>query len=357
MTDQRKKTGVLPLEFPRTPHGSDDDIIVVAGDIGGTKTNLAMYKSTAAGMKELRQQGFASRDFKSFEEIIRIFLDHEDARRADRICLGVAGPVMNARVQTTNLAWNLDAAAIASETGILRVALINDLEATSYGLAGLQETELVTVHQASSLLPGCAAVIAPGTGLGEAGLFWTGSGYIPFATEGGHSEFFPRDSMDLDLYGWLVEKYGVVSWERLISGPGLTNIYGFLKEALHRQEPPWLAAEVQGADAGAVITRHGLAGDVPICQEALRMFVRFLAHESTSLVLKYKATGGLFLAGGIPPRLVSLIGSPELFYSHFLKSDRMEDLLEKVTIRVIMNPDCALIGAAYYGAYGVTEQG
>ncbi|HUX84609.1 MAG TPA: glucokinase, partial [Chitinophagaceae bacterium] len=297
----------IPLEFKRSPHGPQDDITIVAGDIGGTKTNLAVYHATSRGMDLVREQRFASRDYPSFEAIIRAFLSGAPSGTIDRICLGIAGPVLGGKVQTTNLAWTLDSGQIAQETGIRDVGLINDLEATSYGLAGLQPAELLPIHKPETPLPGCGAVLAPGTGLGEGGLFWTGKGYLPIPTEGGHSEFFPRSSMDVELYQWLAAKFGVVSWERLISGPGLTNIYRFLREELHMEEPAWLAPQVDREDAGAAITQNGLSGAAPICQEALRHFVRFMAEESTSLVLKYKASGGLFLAGGIPPRLVSLI--------------------------------------------------
>ncbi len=343
----------VPLEFQRPPHGPGDDIHIVAGDIGGTKTNLGLYHSTSSGMQLVREQRFASRDYPSFEAIIRAFLDSNPQGKIDRICLGIAGPVISGKVQTTNLAWVLDSQQIAGETGIREVGLINDLEATSYGLAGLKPGELQSIHQPETAQPGCAAILAPGTGLGEGGLFWTGKGYLPIATEGGHSEFFPRTSLDVELYQWLAAKFGIVSWERLVSGPGLTHIYRFLKEEIHMEEPAWLAPLVALEDAGAAITQNGLGGAAPICQEALWHFIRFMAEESTSLVLKYKATGGLFLAGGIPPRLVSLISNPALFRNHFLKSDRMEALLEQVPIHVVLNPRCALLGAAYYGAYSM----
>ncbi|HVB02864.1 MAG TPA: glucokinase [Chitinophagaceae bacterium] len=347
----------FPLAFPRSPHAAKDNIIVVAGDIGGTKTNLALYRSTNAGMHSIREQTYPSRDFRTFEEIIRLFLSSSNTDKPDRICLGIAGPVLDRKVQTTNLAWELDSGEITRETGISQVALLNDLEATSYGLAGLNDQDFVSIHGPQTAVPGNAAIIAPGTGLGEAGLYWDGSHFHPFATEGGHSDFFPRSKIDLEIYQYLQGRFGIVSWERLVSGPGLTNIYFFLRDKYGMKETSGSMEEIKGDDAGAVITRMGLDSSSQVCEKALKLFTGYLAHEATSLVLKYKATGGLFLAGGIPPRIISLIRDKTVFYDQFLQSDRMKELVESVPVKVIMNPKCALLGAAYYGAYGMPDLG
>lgn len=326
---------------------------MLAGDIGGTKTNLALFTEKEGRMEQLQETSYPSRKYDKFTELIREFLQENDRLRPARICLGVAGPVMNGKVQTTNLSWEVDSGEISRETGIGSVALINDLEATAYGLAGLADDDFFTIHEGNaSRLPGNAAIIAPGTGLGEAGLYWDGKAYHPFATEGGHCEFSPRSEEDLELYRYLKEKYGIVSWERIISGPGIFNIYRFLLEIKKREEPSWLGRELEQGDPAAVISNTALEQGLPICKETMEWFVRYLACESTSLVLKLKATGGLFIGGGIPPRILAFL-KEGTFYHTFLQSDRMEDLVSSVPVRVILNDKTALIGAAWYGAFSV----
>jgi glucokinase len=187
--------------------------------------------------------------------------------------------------------------------------------------------------------------------LGEAGLFWDGNYYHPFATEGGHCDFAPRNNFDFELYSFLQKKFGHVSWERLVCGPGIVNIYQFLRDEKKRNEPEWLKEKLNGEDEAAVISGHSKQSE--ICNETMQLFVRYLAYESANLVIKLKATGGLFIGGGIAPQLITLF-QDNAFYSSFCQSGRLNYLLEKVPVKVILNPKTALLGAAYVGSNQLT---
>ncbi len=225
--------------------------------------------------------------------------------------------------------------------------LINDLEATAYGLAVLTNNDAVVIHKGSDKPSGNAAIIAPGTGLGEAGIYFDGELYHPFATEGGHSDFAPRDNLDFKLYEYLQNKFGHVSFERVVCGPGIVNIYQFLKEENHLEEPAWITEQIEQGNSAAFISKH--IDQSALCNETMRLFIRFLAHESANLALKMKATGGLFIAGGIAPQFIPLFERYH-FNAAFTSSGRMNHLLEKVPIRIILDPKTAMLGAAYYGA-------
>lgn len=340
----------VPLSLSRLGQGGL--LTVLAADVGGTKTNLACYRADGYRVELLCSGSYPSRDYSSFEEIIHRFLAENPGRDPRRICAGVAGPVLDGKVAITNLDWSLDIADIRKASGIGEVTLINDLEATSYGLAGLSSSDLFIIREGEAGLKGNMAVIAPGTGLGEAGLFWDGKAYHPFATEGGHTDFAPRHTQDLDLLQFLQEKVGVVSWEHVVSGMGIHHIYEFLRDTGQLEEPDLLKQKLaRTQDPTALISEAAAQKEFEICRETMRIFVRFLAHESCNLVLKIKATGGLFLGGGIPPKIIPML-LEERFYTHYLNCDRMQDLVGSVPIQVILNDKTALVGAAYYGAYG-----
>ena len=232
------------------------------------------------------------------------------------------------------------------------VVFINDLEANSYGLAGLQSNELAAIHTINTKSTGNIAIIAPGTGLGEAGLYYDGKKYHPFATEGGHSDFSPRTEQDIDLFRYLQQHYGHVSWERVLSGPGIHAIFTFLTTVERKQIPAWLAEQLQDGDPTPVISNAAIHQQEPVCLETLQLFVRYLAMETASLCLKLKATGGCYLGGGIPPKILPLLQTGE-WYKHFLDMGRMKDLLEQIPVYVVLNDKTALLGAAYYGAYNM----
>lgn len=326
--------------------------VVLAGDLGGTKTNLSFYRATDDKLEPLESKRYASDDYPSCIEVLKQFLADTRQSAVDRVCLGVAGPVLNGKVELTNIGWSLDEAGIRKQLGIEKVTLINDLEATAYGLAGLSAGDYVTLHTGDENSTGNMAIIAPGTGLGEGGLYWSGKNHFPFPTEGGHTGFAPRTETDIELLRSLQKKYGVVSWEKVVAGPAITDLYTFLRDHHQHKEPAWLSQALEDPEeAPAAISTAAIEKKDDICVEAMQYFVRYLAYESANLVMKLKATGGLFIAGGVPPKIAPLL-QDKSFYKHYLDCDRMQHLLEPVPIRMVTNDKTGLIGAAYYGAYG-----
>jgi glucokinase len=231
------------------------------------------------------------------------------------------------------------------------VAFLNDLEATAYGLGAIQSNELVSLNNTASV-EGNIALISPGTGLGEAGLYWDGNAYHPFAAEGGHSDFAVRTEQDIDLYRFLRQQFGHVSWERLVSGPGIHNIFNFLTTVEHKNIPAWLTEEMKKDDPSAVISNAALHQHEPVCVETLALFSRYLATEAASLVLKLKATGGCYLGGGIPPKILPVVQTAE-WITNFTSAGRMKSLLDQVPVYVILNQKLPLLGAAHYAAFSI----
>lgn len=345
------KKPLLPLAFAKTFKKTDAPLTILAGDAGGTKTNMALCRVTADGITILREGRYASQEYTSLTDIILQFTGKE---WPDRICVAVAGPVSAGKVKLTNLSWQLDSQAMSTALKT-PVAFINDLEANSYGLAGLQSTELATLHASTGKPSGNIAIIAPGTGLGEAGLYFDGSQYHPFATEGGHSDFAPRTEQDIELFRFLQQQHGHVSWERVLSGPAIHTLFTFLTTVQRKKIPDWLADQLQDAeDASPVISNAAIHQQEPVCLEAMHLFVRYFAMEAASLCLKLKATGGCYLSGGIPPKILPLLQSGE-WYKHFLDMGRMKPLLEQVPVYVVLNGKTPLLGAAYYGAYNMGQ--
>lgn len=345
-----KEQTTIPMAFPRRSGLTDKSITVLAGDVGGTKTNLALYKATANEISPVLESTYHSGNYSSGLDMIQAFLSENPGSKPDRICLGVAGPVLQGKVEITNLPWGLDSADIRNITGVPHVSLINDLEATAYGLAALNSDDFITIHPGSNGA-GNMAIIAPGTGLGEAGLYWDGKAYHPFPTEGGHTDFAARTPLDRELFEYLEKKYEIVSWERVIAGPGIHDIYRFLCDVKKRTEADWLKEALEKEDPSAIISESALEEKDPVCIETMQLFVRYLARESCNLVLKMKATAGLFLGGGIPPKISPLL-QKNIFYNNFLDCDRMQHVVKKVPVKIILNNKTALMGAAYSGAYG-----
>jgi len=338
----------VPVAFFQNAQAEKKPLNILAGDVGGTKTNMALYRADKEGLTVQREKRYASKDYHSLADIIN---DFTGGTLPDRICAAVAGPVLDGKSHLTNLSWELDSKALGAALKI-PVSFINDLEATAYGLAGLKEEEKVTIAPGAPGAKGNIAIIAPGTGLGEAGLFWDGQGYHPFATEGGHSDFAPRTDLDIEFFRYLQQQFGHVSWERAVSGMGIKNIYHFLTEAKNEKIPDWLQQRLEKEDPAAVISEAALKHEDPVCAETMEIFVRYLATESASLVLKHMATGGLYLGGGIPPKILPLLQDAS-WEKNFDNNGRMHDLSEKVPVHVIMNDKMALLGAAHYGAYNM----
>lgn len=330
---------------------------VLAGDVGGTKTILAIFSVRNGEFSLLRSQRFESGGYKKFTDMLEAFLQQEEKNSIRHICLGVAGPVFANRVKLTNLSYTIDADEIAAHFGIADVSLINDLEATGYGLCLLPKEHIHTLISPQEKPYGNMAIIAPGTGLGEAGLYFDGKEYHIFPTEGGHCDFAPRTAMDMALYHYLQNRFGVVSVERVLSGPGIISIHDFLVQELER---PASSHYLEGFNAAgekqkpAVISKAAIENKEAVCVETMELFVRYLARESSNLVLKIKATGGLFLAGGIPPKIIDLL-TTDLFRTSFLDAGVMTQLVEKVPLYIIQNEQTALLGAANYAAFGAEK--
>jgi glucokinase len=338
----------MPLEmslFHRTNAGGDG-VLILAGDVGATKTLLCLCKYVRNELHVVDEKKFPSKSYSSLTKVIKEFLPGKETPTV--ISIAVAGPVTKGTANLTNLKWIVNDQELKNETGAEEVFLLNDLEATAYGLAELHPEDFMVIHEGDETIGGNIGIIAPGTGLGEAGMYWDGIAYHPFATEGGHCDFAPRSEEDIALFKSLHKQFGHVSWERLISGQGIVNIYTFLKE--HRKNFK-SALDISGApDPAAFITEHAKLGDDNLCKEAIGWFLKFMAFESANIVLKMMATGGLFIAGGIPNKIRKLI-KPADFMLFFKQSGRLNDLLEKIPIRVVLNERTALLGAIRRGRF------
>ena len=341
----------LAISLNKKPH---KNAIVLAADIGGTKINLALCSLKNNRPEILATAKFLSKDYTSIDVVIKQFLVDNKSLKPTSICIGAAGPVSDNNVSFTNLSWVVDGAELAKQTGIKNVVIINDLEATAYGIACLDETDFCTIQKGNQITKGNIAIIAPGTGLGEAGMYFDGTFYHPFATEGGHSEFSPRTAMDIELLQYLQQQNSIVSWEYLVSGPGAFSIYQFLRDIKNMEEPQWLSAALSTGDKAATISKAAIENKADICTKAMQLFVKYLAQETANLVLKFKATGGIFLGGGIPPKILPLLNQT-LFIDTFKQTDRMHDLINATPVKVVLNDKAALLGAAYFALYSFND--
>lgn len=322
--------------------------MILAGDIGGTNTRLALLEMEDKWPRVIVEQTFPSREHKSLDEIVRQFLG-EHGLTIKRACFGVAGPIRNRRSKPSNLPWVVDADQLATLFGFDAVTLVNDLEANAFGLVALEAKDFAVLNEGAPESEGNTAIISAGTGLGEAALHFEGKMHRPFASEGGHADFAPRNELEIELLRYLIPQFHHVSYERVLSGPGLLNIYTFLRDTGRGEEAAWLADEMQEADPSAVITRAALEGKSELCMRALDLFVSIYGAEAGNLALKVNATGGVFLGGGIAPRIIDKLKSPA-FMEAFTAKGRMRPLLEAVPVRVILNDMTALVGAALCGS-------
>jgi glucokinase len=316
--------------------------MILAGDIGGTHTRLALFERDPH--EPLALAIYPSREHAGLEEIVVAFLAEHPAD-LDGACFDVAGPVRNGRVKTTNLPWIVDARQVADNIGLPSVELVNDLAATAYGIAELTTADLETLRSGDPSIGGTLAVIAAGTGLGEAGLIWDGKRYHALATEGSHSDFGPRSDLQVDLYTSLASTDSHVSYETVCSGIGLFTLYRFLRARSRTQEPAWLTSAIRSGDAAAAISSAGLTGRDAVCAEALDLMVSIYGAEAGNLALRLLATGGIYIGGGIAPRIL-----PKLRQCSFLDSltakGRFRTMLEQIPVHVILNEHAGLFGAA-----------
>lgn len=326
--------------------------MILAGDIGGTNTRLAFFPPRGEWIPTV-EQVYPSRAHARLEDVLRTFLEAHRVRPI-AACFGVAGPVRDGRCLTTNLPWVVEATALGKLLGT-SAWVINDLEATACGLATLEPSDIDTLQEGTPQPTGNMAIIAAGTGLGQAGLVWDGTTHRPFATEGGHASFAPLDAADDALLRWLRARHEHVSWERVVSGPGLLALYAFLRESqagCQQADDDPISRE---PDPGAAITRAALEQTNPSAVTALDWFVRLYGAEAGNLALKMMATGGLWVGGGIAPRILPKLRSG-LFLEAFRAKGRMRPLLEAMPVRVILNDRTALRGAARYALLRIATE-
>ncbi|MGA8739654.1 MAG: glucokinase [Terracidiphilus sp.] len=327
--------------------------MILAGDVGGTKVHLALYDFTDGKLSQTRDKQFPAREYSGLEEIVKEFLGTDKVTAA---CFGVPGPVRDGRLRLTNLPWTLDSRELAKNLGIDHVFLINDLEANGYGVAELGAEQIYTLSDGDASQIGNRGLIAAGTGLGEGILAWNGRIHVPYPSEGGHTDFGPRNEEEIELLRFLQRKYsGRVSYERVVSGMGLTNIYEFLRDGRGMEEPKWLADKIAEAhDPNSVITEMALSAKSEICAKALDMMVSIYGAEAGNLALKVLSVGGLYVGGGIAPKILEKL-KDGTFIKAFQDKGRLSQLLINMPVRVILDSGSALIGAASYAEARAAE--
>ncbi len=331
--------------------------MLLAGDIGGTKTILAVYSAENGPHTPVRQQVFASASYDSLEAIIREFLT-QAAVQIDSACFGVAGPILAGRAQITNLPWVIDSASIAATFGWSAVHLLNDLEAVAYAVPALKAEDVHVLSAGQAVPGGNLSVLAPGTGLGEAYITIDEGRFVAHGCEGSHASFAPMNEQQIALlrYLWDVKGFDHVSHERVCSGGlGIPNLYAFLKDTGYAPEPAWLRDALATCnDPTPVILSGALDPErsCELCRTTLDLFTSILGAEAGNQALKVMATGGIYLGGGIPPRILSKLQEPA-FLAAVRRKGRFQGLLTDIPVKVILNPQAGLLGAA---AYGLNQQ-
>jgi glucokinase len=326
----------------------------LGGDIGGTNTRLAFFEGTPDSLRPIQVEIFPSAHFAGPAEIVRKFLEtHKQSVEA--ACFGLPGAVVNGRVETTNLPWVVDSRHVAAELGIEQVQLINDLYANAHGIALLADSDFVVLNTGIPNASGNRALISAGTGLGEAGLYADEQGaYHPFASEGGHADFAPRNDLEMELLRYLLGRFEHVSYERVLSGPGLHNLYQFLRDTGRGEEPTWLAEQIARGDPPAAISKSALEGTSEICVQALDIFVSLYGAEAGNLALKMLSTGGAYVGGGIAPKIIRKLSST-VFMKSFTAKGRIGGVLKEIPVRVITNDKTALLGAGRVAALSLAK--
>ncbi|MGD2126038.1 MAG: glucokinase [Desulfobacteraceae bacterium] len=319
-------------------------ITVLAGDIGGTKTNLGLFTVGKRRPREKVIESFPSREASDLETIIERFLDKHPVS-VQSACFGIAGPVVKGRSRTTNLPWEVSELGLKRRFVWMDVRLINDLAATAEAVPLLQRREFAALNKAKARKEQNLALVAPGTGLGEALLVFQDGEYIAISSEGGHTDFSPTNEAEIGLWRYLRERFGHVSVERVLSGPGLVNIYSWLRDSGRSREPVWLKRRFKEMDPARVITETALQQEHPLCVQSLNVFVSILGAAAGNLALTGMSTGGVYLGGGIPPRILPAL-KQDLFMKAFVDKGRFKGFMTKIPVRVILNDKAALLGAA-----------
>ncbi len=336
--------------------------MILAGDVGGTKVHLALYNFEGGRLIAIRDQKYPAHEFASLEDVVNDFLSqHTDAGPLNRddvkaACFGCPGPVRDGRIKLTNLPWSLDVRELALSLAVEHIFLINDLEANGYGIPELSADKIFTLHDGDASSVGHRGLIAAGTGLGEAMLIWDGKlRHVPIPSEGGHCDFAARDETEIALLQYLHRTLnGRVSFERVVSGLGIKNVYAFCKDDRRMEEPAWLVERLTNEDPNAVIGECAEDGSSPICAETMRIFASAYGAEAGNIALKILATGGIYLGGGIAPKILKTL-KDGAFMEAFTDKGRMQPILEAIPVRVILDDTCALLGAAAYAEARASE--
>jgi glucokinase len=323
---------------------------LIAGDVGGTKTILALFSAEKGPHEPLVRKTYPSTSYARFDDILEDFLKQTGAEVALAV-FGVAGPREGNIAHITNLSWMIDTDLVSASFGIKQICLLNDLESIAHGVSLLNLSDLHVLNKGEPAKNGPIGVIAPGTGLGESYLTWDGSRYLAHASEGGHTDFAPANAREIKLLEYLMDLYGHVSFERVCSGSGVPNIYRFLRDKYQFEEPAWLKEEMKEAsDQTALIINSALNVTRPcdLSRETLHMFISILGSETGNLALKLLPSGGIYLGGGIPPKILNAIEGGG-FMNAFLQKGRLTRIIARMPIYVILNTDVGLIGSAGYG--------
>src|ERR1700681_2298431 len=321
--------------------------MILAGEIGATRTRLAAFETEGNQLQCAVEKTYMSQQHDGLPGILAHFIKTEGIP-VHSACFGVAGPVRAGRSKISNLPWVIDAREIAKQLRLNSVGLLNDLEAYAYGIDGLESKDFITLSEGAEEAEGNRAIISAKTGLGIAGLYWDGFRHHPFACEGGHSDFAPRNDLQMELLAYLQKKYGRISCERILSGPGIKNIYDFLRDAHKAEEPEWLRTAMSAApDPPALISQMALEGKAAICDQALSIFVSVFGAEAGNCALNFMSTGGIFIGGSIASKIVSKMKAP-VFLESFLDKGRMETILKDMPVKIVANDDSGMIGAARY---------
>ncbi|MBS1813636.1 MAG: glucokinase [Acidobacteria bacterium] len=335
--------------------------MILAGDVGGTKVHLALCTFEEGKLRIVRDRKFAANEFATLKDVVDRFLDDPEAgRMSEKViaaCFGCPGPVREGRIQLTNLPWLLDTRELSQELDIEHLFLINDLEANGYGIGELDADSIFTLHEGDRTAAGHRALIAAGTGLGQAQLIWNPMTrrFLPLASEGGHADFAARTPLEIELLQYLLrELKGRISWERVISGLGLQNIYKFLRDEKKLEEPQWLRERMEKEDPNAVIGICGEDGSSELCAETLNLFAAAYGAQAGNMALSLLAAGGVYLGGGIAPKLLKTLQNGR-FRDAFVDKGRLSPLLHTIPVRVILEQRCALMGAAAYAEMRAAE--
>ncbi|MDO5615943.1 MAG: glucokinase [Cruoricaptor ignavus] len=340
----------FPLYFLGRDCDANKNSVVIVADLRKNTSRLAIYKCENGDISQKTESKYPTQDFQSFSDLAKQFLQEQQVSDDFRVSIAVPGPVINERCETPNLPWIVDLQTIKKDLQNDNILLINDLEAVAYSLADVYDHKFEIIHSTENKTIGNVAILAPGNGLGEAGLFYDGEFLRPFATEGGHTEFSPRNDFEVEFYQFLNKIYGIVSWEKVLSKEGLYNIYRFMRDVGRHTESEELAKRMQTEPFLDVIADEVKKGNSRLVDLTVKMFLEFLAREANNTVLKLKSTGGLIITGEIIDKIFSFIDRDK-FYKNFMISDRMGHLLRDIPIYILRNENEIVEGAAYYGAF------